>query len=114
MNDVVEYFKELQQRLLVRFEQLDGHAKFLRDHWTRPGGEGLPAVLEGGATFERAAASFSDISGTQLPPSATAAHAELAGRPFRAAGVSVVTHPLNPHVPTSHLDRKTPRLNSTH
>src|SRR4051812_24536501 len=74
MNDVVEYFNDLQQRLLLRFEQLDGHGKFFRAHWTRPGGEGLTAVLEGGATFERAGASFSDISGTELPPSATAAH----------------------------------------
>ena len=105
MDDVVAYFKDLQQRLLVRFELLDGRAKFFRDHWTRPGGgEGLTAVLEEGAVFERAGASFSDISGTHLPPSATVAHPELAGRPFRAAGVSVVTHPLNPHVPTSHLN----------
>src|SRR5262249_61986258 len=102
MDDVVEYFKDLQQRLLARFEQLDGRGRFVRDHWKRPGGgEGLTAVLEGGAVFERAGASFSDISGTQLPPSATAVHPELAGPPFRAPGVSVVTHPLHPHAPTS-------------
>jgi coproporphyrinogen III oxidase len=105
MNDVVTYLKDLQQRLLSRFEQLDGRAKFHRDAWTRPsGGEGITAVLEGGAVFERAGASFSDIRGTQLPPSATVAHPNLAGRPFRAAGVSVVVHPLNPHVPTSHMN----------
>src|ERR1041385_9520807 len=104
MNDVVDYLRDLQRRLLVRLEQLDGKGKFVRDHWTRPGGEGLTAVLERGATFERAGASFSDISGTHLPPSATAVHPELAGRPVRAVGGSVVTHPLNPHAPTSHLN----------
>jgi coproporphyrinogen III oxidase len=105
MNDVIAYFKDLQQRLLSRFELLDGEAKFRRDAWTRPaGGEGLTSVMEGGPLFERAGASFSDIRGSQLPPSATVAHPNLAGRPFRAAGVSVVVHPLNPHVPTSHMN----------
>ncbi len=107
MNDVVEYLKGLQQRLLARFEQLDGKAKFRRDAWQRPTGlvgEGITAVLEGGAVFERAGASFSDVRGSQLPPSATARNPHLAGKPFRAAGVSVVIHPLNPHVPTSHMN----------
>jgi coproporphyrinogen III oxidase len=61
-------------------------------------------VLENGAVFERAGASFSDVRGTALPPSATARQPQLAGRPYRAAGVSVVIHPLNPHVPTSHMN----------
>jgi len=107
LNDVVEYLKSLQQRLLTRLEQLDGRAQFLRDPWQRStglSGEGITAVLEGGAVFERAGASFSDVRGTTLPPSATARQPQLAGKPFRAAGVSVVIHPLNPHVPTSHMN----------
>lgn len=110
MNDAVTYLKDLQQRLLAELEQLDGRAKFNRDAWSRPAaqgklsGEGVTAVMEGGAVFERAGASFSDVRGTQLPPSATARQPQLAGRPFRAAGVSVVIHPLNPYVPTSHMN----------
>ena len=107
MNDVVEYLKSLQQRLLAKLEQLDGKATFRRDAWARAtglSGEGITAVLEGGAVFERAGASFSDVRGTQLPPSATQRNPQLAGKPFRAAGVSVVIHPLNPHVPTSHMN----------
>lgn len=84
-------------------------ATFLRDAWTKePGatlsGQGLSCVLEGGRTFERAAVLLSHVEGPRLPPSATAARPDLAGRPFVAMGVSLVIHPLNPHVPTSHMN----------
>jgi coproporphyrinogen III oxidase len=110
LDPVVTYLKDLQSRLLARFEAIDGRAKFLRDGWQRPAsdvqlaGEGVTAVMEGGAVFERGGASFSDVRGNKLPPSATARQPQLAGKPYRAAGVSVVMHPLNPHVPTSHMN----------
>jgi coproporphyrinogen III oxidase len=110
LEPVVAYLKDLQSRLFARFEGLDGRATFLKDPWSRPAsdvqlaGNGLTAVLEGGAVFERGGASFSDVRGNKLPPSASAQKPELAGRSYRAAGVSVVMHPLNPHVPTSHMN----------
>jgi coproporphyrinogen III oxidase len=110
MNEVVEYLRDLQSRLLARFESLDGRSKFLRDAWSRPAaegqlaGNGITAVLEDGAVLERAGASFSDVRGASLPPSATARQPHLAGKPYRAAGVSVVIHPRNPHAPTSHMN----------
>jgi coproporphyrinogen III oxidase len=110
LDAVVTYLKDLQSRLLSRFESLDGKAKFLRDPWSRPAsdtqlaGEGVTAVMENGAVFERGGASFSDVRGNKLPPSATARQPNLAGRPYRAAGVSVVMHPLNPNAPTSHMN----------
>jgi len=61
-------------------------------------------VLEGGETFEKAGVNFSHVTGSQLPPSATASRPELAGRPFHATGVSIVIHPRNPYVPTSHAN----------
>ena len=61
-------------------------------------------VLEGGETFEKAGVNFSHVTGSQLPPSATASRPELAGRPFHATGVSIVVHPRNPYVPTSHAN----------
>jgi coproporphyrinogen III oxidase len=61
-------------------------------------------VLEGGTLFERAGVALSDVTGSQLPPSATARNPGLAGRSYRAVGVSVVVHPRNPHVPTSHMN----------
>lgn len=65
---------------------------------------GRTRVLEQGAVFEQAGVNFSHVFGGQLPPSATAARPELAGRSFQAAGVSLVVHPQNPYVPTSHMN----------
>ncbi len=61
-------------------------------------------MQEGGDVFERAGAALSDVRGSKLPPSATARNPQLAGRSFRAMGVSVVMHPRNPHAPTSHAN----------
>ena len=68
------------------------------------GGGGRTRVLNGGAVFEQAGVNFSHVTGASLPPSATAARPELAGRSFEALGVSLVIHPENPHVPTSHAN----------
>ncbi len=59
-------------------------------------------MMESGAIFEKGGVNFSHVHGAQLPPSATAARPELAGRSFHAVGVSWVMHPENPNVPTSH------------
>jgi coproporphyrinogen III oxidase len=106
---VLTYLRSLQDRLCRTFgDEMGG--TFLRDAWERePGagklqGNGITAVQEGGSVFERAGAALSDVRGSQLPPAATARNPELAGREFRAMGVSVVMHPLNPHAPTSHMN----------
>ncbi len=94
----------LQEAIVARLEAVEGRA-FLRDAWERPeGGGGLSRLLEGGAVFERAAVNFSHVFGANLPPSASAARPELAGRSFQATGVSLVLHPRNPYVPTVHLN----------
>jgi len=94
----------LQDRIVARFEALDG-GTFLRDAWERPeGGGGIARLIEGGDVFERAGVNFSDVRGAVLPPSATATRPELAGRAWHALGVSLVAHPRNPHVPTVHLN----------
>ncbi|MDO5087863.1 MAG: oxygen-dependent coproporphyrinogen oxidase, partial [Comamonadaceae bacterium] len=87
----------------------DGQARFLHDAWHKtPGeplqGEGLTMILEGGAVFERAGVGFSHVRGHRLPPSATQQRPELAGAMFEAMGVSLVFHPLNPYVPTVHMN----------
>jgi coproporphyrinogen III oxidase len=106
---VLTYLRSLQNGLCTTFGSEMG-GKFLRDAWERePGtgklqGSGVTAVQEGGQVFERAGAALSDVRGSQLPPAATARNPELAGREFRAMGVSVVMHPRNPHAPTSHMN----------
>ncbi len=102
---VERYLRGLQARICTEFEQLDGAQKFLHDRWIRDeGGGGESRVLADGGVFERAGVNFSDIRGTRLPPAATAARPELAGRSYRAMGVSLVLHPLNPYVPTAHMN----------
>jgi len=101
---VKSYLTGLQQAIVERLEALDGGA-FLRDEWQRPqGGGGITRLIENGALLERGGVGFSHVFGDNLPPSASAARPELAGRAFQAMGVSLVLHPRNPYVPTVHLN----------
>lgn len=105
LDAVKAYFLDLQERICAAFETLEGEARFREDRWERPGGGGgRTRVLEGGAVFEKGGVNFSHVTGTALPPSATAARPELAGRGFTALGVSLVMHPRNPYAPTSHAN----------
>ncbi|MFZ9682010.1 MAG: oxygen-dependent coproporphyrinogen oxidase [Cephaloticoccus sp.] len=99
------YLLDLQARICAELAEEDGGAEFTRDEWTRPeGGGGLSRILAEGAVFEKAGVAFSHVQGTKLPPSATAHRPGLAGQPWEAMGVSLVIHPRNPHVPTSHAN----------
>jgi len=102
---VKTYLMDLQERICSGLETLDGEAHFIEDAWKREeGGGGRSRVLTSGKTFEQAGVNFSHVFGHQLPPSATASRPELAGRGFQAMGVSLVIHPNNPYVPTSHAN----------
>lgn len=102
---VKEYLLDLQDRICQQLQDLEPTAKFREDAWDREGGGGgRTRVIENGSVFEKGGVNFSHVYGTQLPPSATAARPELAGRSFEAMGVSLVIHPLNPLVPTSHAN----------
>ena len=103
-DDVRQYLLDLQSRIVARFEELDG-TRFARDDWKRAeGGGGITRIIEGGNLLERGGVGFSHVTGTALPASATAHRPEIAGRPWEALGVSLVFHPLNPHVPTVHMN----------
>ena len=103
-GDVKKYFTGLQDSIVSRLEELDGTA-FRRDAWDRPqGGGGISRLVEQGNLLERGGVNFSHVYGETLPPSASASRPELAGRSFEAIGVSLVLHPLNPYVPTVHMN----------
>ncbi|NOX68174.1 MAG: oxygen-dependent coproporphyrinogen oxidase [Gammaproteobacteria bacterium] len=105
MGRVEDYLRALQQRIVAALEEVDGKASFRQDRWERPGGGGGESrVLVDGGVFEQAGVGFSHVFGKQLPPSATKARPELAGRGFEAMGVSLVLHPHNPYVPTTHAN----------
>jgi coproporphyrinogen III oxidase len=103
-SSVRPYLQDLQARIVAGLEALDGKP-FATDRWVRPeGGGGISRVLEHGRVFERAGVLFSQVSGSHLPPSASANRPGLAGRSFEATGVSLVLHPRNPHIPTVHMN----------
>ena len=105
LQAVKDYLLELQDRICEELAEEDGSATFREDSWDREqGGGGRSRVLENGAVIEKGGVNFSHVFGNQLPPSATAARPELAGRSFQAMGVSLVIHPKNPYVPTSHAN----------
>ena len=99
-----DWLTSLQARIVEALEDIGG-VPFASDSWTRAeGGGGLGRYLENGPVFERAAVLFSHVQGTKLPPSASAHRPHLAGRPWRAMGVSLVLHPRNPFAPTAHMN----------
>ncbi|HCU84362.1 oxygen-dependent coproporphyrinogen oxidase [Methylophilus sp. UBA6697] len=101
---VFDFLQGLQARIVDAVELVDGK-NFLQDSWQRPeGGGGNSCLLEGGNVFERAGVGFSHVLGNKLPPAASVAHPEAAGRPWEAMGVSLVFHPHNPYVPTVHMN----------
>jgi len=101
---VKTYLLTLQEDIVTRLE-LAGQQPFLSDHWDRAeGGGGISRFIEGGDLFERAGVLFSHVQGKTLPPSASAHRPELAGRTWEALGVSLVLHPRNPYVPTTHMN----------
>lgn len=102
---VKDYLLTLQDDICAQLEAEDGTGQFVQEDWTREaGGGGRTRVLTGGSVIEQGGVNFSHVYGDQLPPSATAARPELAGRNFQAVGVSLVIHPHNPFIPTSHAN----------
>ncbi len=102
---VIAYLRALHDRITHALEAADGGPAFRRDTWERPeGGGGESRVLREGKVFEQAGINFSHVMGGRLPASATAQRPELAGASFEATGVSLVIHPRNPYVPTSHAN----------
>jgi coproporphyrinogen III oxidase len=108
-NAVKAFLMSLQDSICNQLEVQDGGALFQEDEWFREpgehlGGGGRSRVLTNGSIFEQAGVNFSHVTGNAMPASATAHRPELVGRNFEAMGVSLVIHPNNPYVPTSHAN----------
>lgn len=106
INEVTSYLLGLQSRICSSLEEYESNTAFQDDLWEKStlSGGGLTKVLEGGDCFEKAGVNYSNIQGDCLPKAATDKRPELAGRPYQATGVSLVIHPRNPFVPTTHAN----------
>lgn len=103
--EVRSFLTQFQTTLCDQLSKLDGAAEFAHDQWERSeGGGGNTRTLIDGNLIEKGGVAFSHIHGNKLPPSASAARPELAGRSYEAMGVSLVLHSQNPHVPCTHLN----------
>ena len=103
--DISDYFQHLQTSIVQRLETIDGTERFREDRWEHPeGGGGVTRVLSDGAVFERAGVNFSAVQGESLPPSILERFPQAEGEPFTGTGISLVIHPLNPYVPTIHMN----------
>ncbi|MBO68517.1 MAG: oxygen-dependent coproporphyrinogen oxidase [Acidiferrobacteraceae bacterium] len=102
--DVETYFRSLQKYICGELELADGRGEFHNDNWSKSNGEGITSVLSSGDVFEQVGVNFSKVRGDKMPPAATAIRNKLTGNTFQAMGVSVIVHPLNPYVPTSHMN----------
>lgn len=102
---VRHYLLQLQESICQALLSRDQQVHYLKDEWQRPqGGGGESRVFTEGAVFEKAGVNFSHILGESLPASASQRRDDMAGRRYEAMGVSLVIHPLNPYVPTSHAN----------
>src|SRR5690242_10125866 len=108
MDQAVELaglFRDQQRELIAAFEGLEDGQRFGESRWRRAGlGEGRACVLEGGRVFERAGVNVSLVHGERVPQAVAEVRPAVAGRPFTAAGISLVLHPLNPYAPSFHAN----------
>lgn len=98
------YLFSLQEKILSEFESFEPEKRFVGDLLESPDSTTRPMVLEAGSSFEKAAVMFTRVRGTRLPTSVSARRPEIAGSPFQAVSLSLITHPENPFVPTAHMN----------
>jgi coproporphyrinogen III oxidase len=106
IDAVKAYLLDLQDRICRGLETVEPMARFGEDLWEYEQGQGggRTRVIAEGEVFEKGGVNFSHVRGQKLPAAATALRPELAGFSFQALGVSLVIHPRNPYVPTSHAN----------
>lgn len=105
ITPVRDYFMALQDDIVAALTELSSGGEFTTDDVAGPGGTlARPRVLEDGAQIEKAAVQFTHSRGAALPPAATERNPQLAGHGFQATAISLIVHPRNPYVPTTHAN----------
>lgn len=103
-DQVVAYLKSLQDDICNQLEGVEYKTRFKEDAWNHDNGGGGRTRVMNGDVFEQAGVNFSHVKGESLPAAATAKRPEMVGQGFEASGVSLVVHPDNPFIPTSHAN----------
>jgi coproporphyrinogen III oxidase len=99
-QSVADYLEDLQKRLIAALVRVNGGGTFEKKSWDRPeGGGGTMAVLRG-ENVEKAGVNKSVVHGASYP----AIEGEHKGKPFKAMGVSTITHMANPFAPIGHMN----------
>ncbi|GAA4236688.1 oxygen-dependent coproporphyrinogen oxidase [Actinomadura meridiana] len=112
---IAHVLRDHQQQLVTAFEEQDGTGRFQVSEWTRPTlGGGKARILEQGRVFERAGVNVSLVAGAAVPSSVSKSRPHLADKPFRATGVSMVLHPLNPYAPSFHANFRFFEIDGAH
>ncbi|MYB33681.1 MAG: oxygen-dependent coproporphyrinogen oxidase [Gammaproteobacteria bacterium] len=105
IEPVIEYLKSLQINICDQLNSAEPTRGFKVDSWEHEqGGGGITRVIQDGQYLEKGGVNFSHVQGDQLPASASSHRQSIAGLPFEATGLSLVLHPVNPFVPTCHMN----------
>jgi coproporphyrinogen III oxidase len=99
----IQFIYDLQENICGALEKLDGKATFVLDEWEREGGGGgKTRVIAGGNVFEKGGVNTSVVWGKVTD--AMRAQLKIEGHEWFACGLSLVLHPVNPYVPTTHAN----------
>lgn len=96
-QEMIQFLKDLREEIISSFQQFEPSHAFVRTTWdyAQQGG-GEMAVIKG-KVFEKAAVNWSGGGGASFPM-------DDSKGAFFATGVSLITHMVNPHMPTAHFN----------
>ena len=97
---IILYLKNLRDRIIDHFEIFEHQHLFHKKPWNHLGGGGGEIGLLRGDVFEKAAVNWSGVYGDDLPFKTQSIDKE----PFFATGISIITHMVNPFMPTVHMN----------
>ena len=104
-TEVKRYLLKLQDKISSSVKNIDSSTSIQIDDWRREeGGGGQSRIFKNGEIFEQAGVNFSHVSGSKLPETATKLRPELMDSNYEAMGLSLVMHPENPFIPTTHAN----------